>query len=78
MYIKNGTCENKVDAFGNKPKMFMTYFKRINFGLFKIWLGYELYHLIDKNKNILIKDKKGNPIQDKYLFSIEIKPFWKK
>ena len=73
-----GTCETKTYFYGNKPRVSMYYWKRIHLGLVKIWLGYEIYNLVDEKERTLIKDEKGKTIYGKNLEQIEIKWIWKK
>ena len=61
MYIRRSNCENMVDVFGNKPRLCMSYWKTINLGIIRIYLGYELYNLIDKETNKIIIDKNNKP-----------------
>lgn len=69
MYLYLDSCENKIDVYGNQPKLDMMYWKRVHLGLIKIWLGYELYTIINSKTKEIIKGKN--------LSTIEIKWSWK-
>ena len=77
MYIRNDNCESLVDMFGNRPQICMCYWKKIHLGIVKIWLGYEIYNLVNKEQKTLVKDNTGKPFYGKYLSTIEIKWIWK-
>ncbi len=70
MIYYKGSCENMTDCMGNKPRLFGCYWKKIHLGIIKIWLGYELYEVI----NFKTKEKKAT---GKHLSTIEIKWSWK-
>ena len=78
MILYRGTCETKSDVFGNKPKTTMFWWKRINLGIVKIWLGYEIFDLLDEQTKTFIKDKNGRTISGEHLSIVEIIPFWQK
>lgn len=72
-----GSCETMTDCFGNKPRVCGFFWKRIHLGLVKIWLGYEMYNIIDEESKKLVVDENHKPIQNYYLSTIEITKSWK-
>lgn len=76
MYIQHSDCELLEDYEGNKPRVFAQDWKKYSFGLFKIWIGHQHYHLIDKNGKICL-DESGKKICGKHRNVIEIKWIWK-
>lgn len=77
MIIRYNTCENMRDKDNNTPRKFYYLWKRIHLGLIRIWLGYEIYNLIDNNTKLLVKHSKGGNVVGRHLHIIEIKWGWK-
>ena len=79
MIIYNGTCETKTDWEDNKARICAYQWKRYHFGLFKVWLGYEHYQLVNEHTtpHTIVRDDKGNPFFGRYLNQIEIKWGWR-
>lgn len=77
MIVYNKNIEEMVDWLGNKPRVIMTQWKRLHFGLFKMWLKYSIFNMLNPETNTLLKDKHGKLIRGKWLSGMEIKWSWK-
>lgn len=75
--LRNKSCEKMIHHTGHKPKIMMYNWKRLHFGLFKVWLGYEYYCLCD-NKGCIVKNEDGLTPSGKHLKQIDINWTWKK
>lgn len=71
------SCEDLIHTTGYKPKTIIHNWKRLHFGLFKMWLEYEYYCLYD-NKGYPVKNEDGSTPSGKHLKQVEINWTWKK
>lgn len=78
MIYYNGSCKNMTDFLGRKTQIGGICFKRVHFGIIKMWLKYEIYSLVDPELNALVLDERtGKTYVGKHLNEIEIKWGWK-